>query len=200
MATRSMRYGSRVPKIYGLYDPRKPDDIKYVGVTIQNLTDRLSNHRRNIWETKNPTNKEKWIDRLKREGVQPEIKLLEECETVELMYEQEIVWIQNLRKQGYKLANTSKRGRGGFSYTKSDKWKQFIKEDNIRRNLDPEYHKKLSQAQVESYKNNPEQKEKQSSSQKLLWQDPEWRSKTIATMKKNRSINPTLHRNKNGNQ
>ncbi len=28
---------SNTPKIYGLFDPRKPDDIKYVGKTIHNL-------------------------------------------------------------------------------------------------------------------------------------------------------------------
>ena len=198
MAIVSMRYGSRTPKIYGLYDPRKPDDIKYVGVTIQNLNDRLAGHRRNAWETRNPTNKEKWIDRLKREGVQPEIKLLEECETVESMYEQEIVWIQNLRKEGHKLANTSKGGRGGFSYPKSDKWKQFMKEDNARRKLDPEYSKKLSEANLLSYATNPDRAKKIGEASRLKWQDPEYRARTIATMKEKRSINPTRNRNKGG--
>lgn len=201
MAIAKIMKSSKTPKIYGLFDPRKPDDIKYVGVTVQKLGDRLASHRRNVWETRNPTNKEKWIDRLKQEGVQPEIKLLEECNSVELMYEREIVWIKKLRAQGYKLANTSKGGKGGWSYPKSERWKQFIKEDNARRKLDPEYYEKLSQAQIESYKNNPEQKEKQSKSQKLLWQDPEWRGKTIATMKKNRSTSPTIIRNRTyGNQ
>ncbi len=200
MAINKIMKSSKTPKIYGLYDPRHPDDIKYVGVTVQNLNDRLSNHRRNIWETRNPTNKEKWIDRLKREGVQPEIKLLEECETVELMYEQEIVWIKQLRTQGHKLANTSKGGRGGWSYPKSDEWKQFMKEDNARRKLDPEYYEKLSTAQKLSYATNPERakkigaahrlkaqdpvyREKLSQAAKLRWQDPEYRAKNIKALR-----------------
>ncbi len=105
---------SNIPKIYGLYDPRYPNDIKYVGVTVQKLNTRLNNHRC-ITKSTNFTHKENWINKLYREGVCPEIKLLEECNSVELMYEREIVWIKNLRKQGYKLTNTDEGGKGRAS-------------------------------------------------------------------------------------
>ncbi len=102
---------TNTPKVYGLYDPRHPNDIKYVGVTLQNLNKRLNNHRC-ITKNKGFTHKENWIKKLAREGVRPEIKLLEECSSIELMYKQEIIWIKNLRKQGYKLTNIDEGGKG----------------------------------------------------------------------------------------
>lgn len=116
METLNMKHNN-IPKIYGLYDPRHPNDIKYVGVTIQDLSTRLIEHRciTNIDNGRKLTYKENWIQKLKQEGIQPIIKLIEICETEELMYKHEIEWIKNFRKQGYKLTNIDDGGKGGRS-------------------------------------------------------------------------------------
>ena len=145
-----MRY-SNTPKVYGLYDPRSPDDIKYVGKTIHSLNYRLNQHKRNLYNItidKKLTYKERWITKLIREGVQPGIKLLEECATEELAYEQEVVWIQNLIKQGHKLTNTAKGGRGGSAYTGrivTEETRQKISKTLTGRPLPEETKRKMSE-------------------------------------------------------
>lgn len=92
-------------KIYGLLDP-KTKEIRYIGVTTCKLSTRLAGH---IYDSKHKygTHKRNWIKSLLKEGLKPEIKLLEEsCENT--WESREKYLISSLPN----LTNTHKGGKG----------------------------------------------------------------------------------------
>jgi uncharacterized Zn finger protein (UPF0148 family) len=64
--------------IYGLFDPRCPDVIWYVGKTNNHRT-RLQYHRKDALCVERPTPVQKWIRRLHAEGVKIGLRLLADC-------------------------------------------------------------------------------------------------------------------------
>lgn len=64
--------------IYGLYDPREPAIVRYIGKTEKALVKRLSRH---LSEARSGAKNYRcnWIRKLLSFGVTPEIRLLEEC-------------------------------------------------------------------------------------------------------------------------
>lgn len=88
--------------IYGLYDPRKKDLIRYVGKTTMSLKKRLQGHIDESRNIKSPTYKKYWIQSLLKENIRPEIKIIEEC-SEEIWQEREIYWISQFTK----LTNTT---------------------------------------------------------------------------------------------
>lgn len=77
--------------IYGLYDPREPAVVRYIGKTEKALVKRLSRH---LSEARAGTKNFRcnWIRKLLSFGVTPEIRLLEECK-VEDWQAREKHWI-----------------------------------------------------------------------------------------------------------
>lgn len=78
-------------KIYGLFDPRSPDEILYVGATRKPLFIRLKDH---LQETKAGRLKCEWVKELKKDGLIPGIIELEECDGCEASFV-EARWIGN---------------------------------------------------------------------------------------------------------
>lgn len=92
--------------IYTLTDPRT-DAIRYVGVTMFTLRQRLLDHiRKARWGEK--THRAAWIRQLLKLGLKPTINLLEETED---RY-RECYWIAKLRAEGCDLVNTTNGGDG----------------------------------------------------------------------------------------
>lgn len=94
--------------IYTLSDPRD-NLIRYVGVT-KNPKQRLRDH---IKELKNNTRKTAWVKSLKKEGLNPNLEILEES-SLETWQEDEIFFIELLRSWGFDLTNTAAGGLGNI--------------------------------------------------------------------------------------
>lgn len=92
-------------KIYKLIDPRD-QKVRYVGVTIRKLSERLSQH---CSEARNHigTHKRYWIKSLLEEGLKPIISIIEYC-TEQNWQEKEKYWIDYYDN----LTNTNQGGAG----------------------------------------------------------------------------------------
>lgn len=99
--------------IYALVDPRKKEEYRYVGKTVQKLSQRLSGHVYEAGKPDSHTYKTHWIRKLLREGVKPQIIKLETID-VEIDCEREIYWISRLKKKGYKLTNGTEGGEVAY--------------------------------------------------------------------------------------
>ena len=62
--------------IYGLYDPRKPSVIVYVGKTNNHYT-RLGYYKKGAYTVSTPVYK--WVRSLLETGIEPKIKVIEKC-------------------------------------------------------------------------------------------------------------------------
>lgn len=95
--------------IYELIDPRD-SAVRYVGQTINKPADRLGQHVRN--EYAGNMAKSRWIDELKAAGKQPLMKVVQWVEPQEAD-RAERNHIKKCLRDGCKLLNISKGGRGG---------------------------------------------------------------------------------------
>jgi hypothetical protein len=96
--------------IYGLFDPRNPDVIMYVG---KGLEERAKSHWKNFLSTKKPTVNvilHRWFEQLKTEVVEPGWRFLEE--NVEDWPTREKHWISYFRGLGQAGCNISAGGDG----------------------------------------------------------------------------------------
>lgn len=89
-------------KIYCLKDPIT-DDIRYIGITQNDLTRRLWGHTGGLQNKKN-RNLAEWIIGLKDNGLLPIIELIEEGEYA-LIAPREGYWIKYYDEAGYCLLN-----------------------------------------------------------------------------------------------
>lgn len=111
--------------IYGLFDPRhplEPSYCRYVGQTINEVTQRLRDH---IAEAQRSTSRRwvlRWIRKLLREEVVPVVQVLEFVQDSDplvfavLIDEAEQRWIAKGRIEGWRLTNHSGGGRGNRGY------------------------------------------------------------------------------------
>lgn len=102
-------------KLYILTDPRTPMNIRYVGITSQELSHRLSAH---INDANNNiiNHRCNWLRSLLKENIQPKIELVDVLPTWEAACEAEIREIKILTDDGYKLVNGTMGGEGKFGY------------------------------------------------------------------------------------
>lgn len=136
--------GINLCKIYGLYDPRYPNIIRYVGKTISSLRKRLQSHLDECKKTNSNTYKINWIKSLLKENIKPSIILIEECE-IDIWQDRERFWISKLND----LTNTTEGGEViGFTtqtiykYSLSGKFlkeyssiNEAVLENNIKRGV-----------------------------------------------------------------
>jgi hypothetical protein len=156
--------------IYLLADPRTPEEIRYVGQTVD-LNRRLQEHSRNQTGKSHRTH---WLNKLHNEGVKPVMIVLNESRRETSIDDMEIVYIKFFRDLGYDLVNTSIGGRVGNrkylteeerssarkeyekEYRNSDAYKEYRKSDaylNYRNSdaykaLQKEYHKSYKRKEV----------------------------------------------------
>ena len=131
--------------IYGLVDPRKPEDIRYVGKTRQRISRRLYGH---ITQAKNGnrTHKSAWIRRLIADNVLPVVVILEET-TTENWAMAEKAWIKTLKDNGHDLTNATDGGEGGatsIGRSPSEETRNKIRLANTGRKHSDETRAKLS--------------------------------------------------------
>lgn len=105
--------------IYVLYDPREPDNYRYIGFT-NNITCRIKQHiKETLLYNKHPewfkTYKINWINTLLNEKIKPVIKIIDEvlCDR-KTIGEKEIYYCDKFLNEGHKLTNTADPGYGGL--------------------------------------------------------------------------------------
>jgi len=105
----------KVCYIYGLYDPRRPREIRYVGKTKNGLRRRLRGHvstaRRGEKRGRHLTPVEEWILSILHEGVRLSIVLVEECDRTNWK-QRERRAITLYRNRGHRLVNVLLGGDG----------------------------------------------------------------------------------------
>jgi|SRR5579872_3323863 len=95
--------------VYTLADPRKPEDIRYIGKTGRTLDYRLSCHCSDLKARNYRTN---WIKHLKNQGLRPLIYPIAMCKSELDTNACEIFCIKQFRDWGYKLTNGTEGGDG----------------------------------------------------------------------------------------
>jgi len=126
-----------VVHIYGLFDPRDPKKIRYVGKTNHDLGFRLQGH---IYEAEDGINtyKNNWIRKLLRQDIQPEIILIESVKE-QIWPEKERFWIKFYKKD---LTNISEGGIGGGPMSQETKDK--LRVANTGKEISKETRAKMS--------------------------------------------------------
>lgn len=127
--------------IYGLRCPIN-GEIKYVGKAVD-ATKRCAQHTSSK-ELKKETHKTHWLRKLLKNGLYPEVVVLETVEN-DKWQEREIWWIAHLRSQGAKLTNIRKGGNGfQFGDTHSEETRKKISKAGKGRVTSEETRMKIS--------------------------------------------------------
>lgn len=108
--------------VYALYDPRCPDNIRYIGWTIHSLRHRMNRHLTEARRKPPTCHRLKWIRSLLEDGVRPEARILVET-TADKAPETERLLIAEYRAAGYRLTNNTDGGDGSFGFKHSDETK-----------------------------------------------------------------------------
>ncbi len=112
---------NKVVYIYSLKDPRDYQ-IKYIGKTVD-IDRRIKEH--NQIHRNKKSKKNSWITHLIRNGMQPIMEVLEECEESRWV-EREKYWIRYYKELGFDLKNMTLGGESndGYVFTPEDRLKQ----------------------------------------------------------------------------
>lgn len=124
--------------LYCLKDPRKPNDIRYIGITSRKLEKRLYSH---ICKNglKPETHRSKWLRKILKEDVKPIIELISTHNTWDEACQEEIKIIASLKAQGIKLTNTTEGGGGMLGYKHSKEWIEELKLRGYKPGLGKKY-------------------------------------------------------------
>lgn len=96
-------------KLYGLYDPTEPDEIRYVGITKRTLEARLKAHIGEAASSRERTHKIRWIAKLVRANRLPAARLLAIVEDHEAPRIEQLA-IAAYRRTGHNLTNGTEGG------------------------------------------------------------------------------------------
>lgn len=132
--------------IYFLTDP-VTNEIRYIGQTSFKLKRRLYSHIRDASNTNINTHKTKWINKLKRQGYNPVIKVLQFFENIsnEDLNNAEIYWIKHFKELGNNLTNSTDGGSGLKGYIASEETCRKISESNRGKKHSEETKRKLAE-------------------------------------------------------
>lgn len=105
--------------VYALTDPRvsRLGEIRYIGQTMKSLKSRLRGHLHDAKTRKHTHHTANWIRALDREGLSPEIRPLQSCETQEQTNNLEKLLISLGRLYGNVTNSAEGGGAGPFSET-----------------------------------------------------------------------------------
>jgi len=130
-------------KIYELIDPRDVEyNPRYIGYTSTSLKARLQEHMKPSRLIRN-NYRANWIRSLRAEGITPEIRLIEEVDTLERAWEREIFWIKTYRILEYRLANGTNGGAGSVGYNPTKETRAKISINGTKRTMSEETKQKL---------------------------------------------------------
>lgn len=113
--------------IYGLFDPRTPIDVRYIGITTHLIvTIRIRGHieEMNIKLKKNIhlNHKDNWIQTLVEQNLKPSYKIIDTFSSIERDWRTvEKFWIKSYKNGGYKLVNSCAGGEGSLEYKHTPK-------------------------------------------------------------------------------
>lgn len=171
----------RTVYIYGLVDPREPEEIRYVGKTIDPRK-RLKGHER---YSRNggtfPVNY--WIRKLQKESVAPVLEILEECtgwDWIEREQHHVAYWRIASNK---KLMNATDGGEGVKGYQPSEKERKAASERLKKMWKDPEMRGRLSESRRRMWKD-PDFRERGSNVMREKWKDPEYRERLLESQER----------------
>lgn len=103
--------GRRDASIYALVDPREPDHVRYIGLTVISILVRLKGHIDQAKRNKDEWHKSRWIRKLLADEILPEVRVVEAGTwTKEEMCQREIEHIADYRSRGHRLTNMTKGG------------------------------------------------------------------------------------------
>lgn len=97
--------------VYALVDPRD-GQIRYVGKSFRSAHRRLRRHLAPCY-LRGSTHKERWLRVLLSLGLEPQVVVLEQCESADALSAAERAHIERLRCEGADLTNASDGGEGG---------------------------------------------------------------------------------------
>ena len=124
--------------IYALTCPIS-NKVRYVGQTID-LNKRMNSH---INYSKNhSTHKANWINSLLKENLEPNIMVLEECDSNDVN-DREIYWIKRFRDSGHNLTNSTNGGEGTVGHIFSDEHRRKLSESSKGRKHSKETKNKI---------------------------------------------------------
>jgi hypothetical protein len=121
---------SPVYKIYALIDPRT-DEVRYVGFTCRDLSDRLYGHVKVAKEGYN-AHCSRWIRQLLSLDIEPHIMLLEKISMRFTWQEREKFWIRKGKRLGWQLTNMTEGGDGVIGITPWSKGRHLSLEHKQR--------------------------------------------------------------------
>ena len=115
--------------VYVLCDPRVEDRvqrIRYCGITIRRIIERLQGHLQEARSGKKHTHKARWIRSLLAEGLTPTIEVVD-CGAGDRLWDRnEVAWIKHYREMGCPLTNCCDGGRGLLHPTDETKARMSI--------------------------------------------------------------------------
>jgi hypothetical protein len=132
--------------IYALFDPRKPDEIRYVGQTSKGIRERFLDHLKTSgYKTKTSynTHKGNWIRSLLKDGVTPAYKIIEEANETNWA-EHEKFWIADYRAKGHRLTNATDGGEGTIGQIHTEESRRKMSEARKGKILSEEHKRKIS--------------------------------------------------------
>lgn len=94
----------KIAHVYALYDPRKPEVVRYVGRTSKPLQVRLREHINDAKADRSRSYRISWVKSLLAQGVQPALLVLEET-TLEEVVTCEAKWIARMHAAKQPLCN-----------------------------------------------------------------------------------------------
>jgi hypothetical protein len=178
--------------IYALTDPMNDDEVRYVGMTTKGM----SRPKQHFHEKKRSADlhKDRWISKLKRNGLKYGIVILEEVDSKDGLPDAERKWISYFRSVGARLTNATEGGEGLFH--PSDEVRERMSQSTTVRLKemwkDPLYREKISDGLKKSWENDeirqkrifgimesntPERLARQSASMNKRWGDSEYQKK-----------------------
>lgn len=112
--------------IYGLFDPREPSHIRYIGRSSSGRKRPIS-HGSAAHLAADSTYKGNWIRALLREGIMYDFKVLEVVSGLERLNEAEQRWITDGFARGWSLTNLTTGGDGSYT-PQSAEYRQRVAE------------------------------------------------------------------------
>ena len=120
--------------IYGLFDPRT-DELRYVGKSTSGLKRPRNHTKTSDLKRHGRTHKTAWVKSLLSVGLKPVVKVLWECSTAEVLYDEEQRQIAHYRRLGFRLTNATDGGPGRVGYRLSEETKDKIRRSAIEQQM-----------------------------------------------------------------
>lgn len=137
--------------IYGLSDPRRPGDVRYIGKTVYVPTERLRKHIVSMRQG-SAYHSHRWMRKLDSDGVMPIVQVLAVV-PVEQAYDLEIAVIAEFRRHGFRLTNGTVGGDGFRGVTHTAETREKLRVSHIGKKLTEEQRARIAEGNKASWLN-----------------------------------------------